>query len=265
MESKFTRFIKSFFIIMCFLIINILIDAVSGSTVPMVISTLKTGNPLDYISYIAYGLLAGQLIKALILVFFIRKRRKTLINKYQRPYIFNEKLENPLSFVGIGLGTVGFGLILTNLIMKAFEGSEMLGKAIELMENAFSAQRPIDKIIMMVTIAIGAPLVEELLFRGVLFEELNRHASKKTTIFLTALIFGLYHFNIIQSPNTFMMGLILAYVYNKTKSIKAPIIVHATNNLLATIPMVDQGLSWQGIILYGIFLIIGIYSLKTLS
>ena len=60
------------------------------------------------------------------------------------------------------------------------------------------------------------------------------------------------------------MGLVLAYLYVKTKSIKAPMIVHATNNIMATIPLIDRGLSIEGLILYGIFIIIGIYSFKTL-
>ena len=134
----------------------------------------------------------------------------------------------------------------------------------ELLEKAFTAKGPIDGIIILLVVAIGAPLVEELLFRGVLFEELNRECSVKATIFLTALIFGCYHFNIIQSPNTFFMGLVLAYVYYKTRSIKASIIVHATNNILAMIPFLDQGLSPLGICIYIVFLIIGIYSLITL-
>lgn len=60
------------------------------------------------------------------------------------------------------------------------------------------------------------------------------------------------------------MGLVLAYVYYKTRSIKASIIVHATNNILAMIPFLDQGLSPVGICIYTAFLIIGIYSLITL-
>ena len=148
--------------------------------------------------------------------------------------------------------------------MKAFADTDLIKAALDLMENAFKGESPLDGIIILIVIAIGAPVVEELLFRGVLFEEINRVTSKKMTIFLTAFIFGIYHFNIIQTPNTFFMGLVLAYLYEKTKSIKAPMIVHATNNIMATIPLIDRGLSIEGLIIYGIFIIIGIYSFKTL-
>ena len=82
---------------------------------------------------------------------------------------------------------------------------------------------PLDGIIIIFAVVIGAPIVEEILFRGVLFEELKKETSFKMTIFFTALVFGIYHFNILQSPNTFFMGLVLGYVYYKTKlEIKKP-------------------------------------------
>lgn len=264
MDTKFTRFIKAFFVILSFLGLNILIDALTGAFVPVLIISLIDGADGGPVEYMIYGLLAGQIVKAICLYFFIKKRKKSFKDKYQSPYIKNEKLEKPIRFVGIGLGTVGFGLMLTNLIMKLLEGSAILESAKELMQNAFNAQGPVQGIVLIIVIIIGAPLVEELLFRGVLFEELAKIVSIKTTIMLTALIFGLYHFNILQTPNTIIMGLVLAYVYHKTKSIKAPIIIHATNNMLATIPIIDQGLTPLGFAIDIVFLLIGLYCLKTL-
>lgn len=264
MDKKPAKFLKAFFIIMSFLAVNILIDALTGALVPMLIASLS-GNPAsEPMAYVVYGLLAGQIVKALILFFFIKRRKKKLNQEYYTDYIKNEKIEKPLRFVGIGLGTVGFGLILTNLIMIALEGTDILQNAIDLMENAFSGQGTLDGIVVLLVVVVGAPLVEELLFRGVLFEELDRIVSRKTTIILTALIFGIYHFNILQTPNTIVMGLVLAYAYHRTRSIKASIIIHATNNILATIPFIDQGFTPLGIIIYGVFLIIGLYSLRTL-
>lgn len=264
MDTKFTRFIKAFFVILSFLGLNILIDALTGAFVPLLILSLIDGADGGPVEYMIYALLAGQIVKAICLYFFIKKRKKTFNDKYQSPYIKNEKIDRPLRFVGIGLGTVGFGLMLTNLIMKLLEGTTILDSAKELMQNAFNAQGPVQWIVLIIVIILGAPLVEELLFRGVLFEELARIVSVKTTIILTALIFGLYHFNVLQTPNTIVMGLVLAYVYHKTKSIKAPIIIHATNNLLAIIPFIDQGLTPVGFAIDILFLLIGIYCLKTL-
>ena len=258
------KFLKSLLIIVLFLAFNIIIDVLTGVFIPGLLAVLKTGDFLKSANYMVYGLLAGQLVKLTILAIYMDKRDKAFYRNFGQRYIKNEKLENPLRFVGIGLGTVGFGLLLTNIIMKAMAGTELLTSALKLMENAFNANTNLDSLVLILTVAVGAPIVEELLFRGVLFEELNRYVSVKTTIFLTALIFGLYHFNILQSPNTLVMGLVMAWTYYKTRSIKASIIIHATNNILALIPIIDQGLSPIGLGIYIIFMVIGIYSLNTL-
>lgn len=263
--EKFKKSIKAFFIIMGFVFANVLIDLITGASIPGIIAYVNDGDVLKANDYMVYGLLFGQLVKLTILYFYIGKRDKTFRNDIGRRYIKNDKISNPLVLVGIGVGTVGFGQILVNLIMKAMDGSTLVSDALDLLEKAFSAKGPIDGMIILLVVAIGAPLVEELLFRGVLFEELRKECSLKMTIFLTALVFGVYHLNILQSPNTFFMGLVLANVYYKTKSIKGPIIVHATNNILAMIPFLDQGLSPIGLLIYEIFLIIGIYSLITLK
>ncbi|EEI86308.1 CAAX amino terminal protease family protein [Anaerococcus lactolyticus ATCC 51172] len=262
--EKFKKGLKVFFIIMAFVIINVIIDVITGASVPGIIANIKDGDMLKAGDYIIYGLLIGQLIKLTILYFYIGKRDNIYRNELGRRYIENEKISNPLIFVGIGFGTLGFGNILENIIMKALEGSKLVNDALELLEKAFRAKGPVDGIFILIAVIIGAPLVEELLFRGVLFEELRKEISLKVTIFLTALVFGIYHFNILQSSNAFFLGLVLAYVYYKTRSIKASIIVHATNNMIAMIPFLDQGLSPIGICIYTALLIIGIYSLITL-
>lgn len=262
--EKFKKIIKTIFIIMAFVFANLLIDIIVGASLPSLMAIIIDGEISKANDYMVYGLLFGQLIKLSILYFYIGKRDETYRKELSRRYIKNERISNPLILIGIGLGTVGFGQILVNLIMKVMEGTNILSDALKLLENAFRAKGPVDGLIILIVVVIGAPLVEELLFRGVLFEELRRECSVKVTIFLTALVFGIYHLNILQSPNTFFMGLVLGFVYYETKSIKGPILVHATNNILAMIPFLNQGLSAIGFLIYGTLLIIGIYSLRTL-
>lgn len=262
--EKFKKSIKTIFIMISFLLVNVIIDVITGASIPGIIAQIKDGDLLKASRYVIYGVLFGQLVKLTILYFYISKRDKTFRTKYDRRYLSDEKIKAPLTLVGVGLGTIGFGQLLTNVIMKALAGTEILTSAMDLLESVFNAKGIADGVAILIGAVIGAPIVEELLFRGVLFEEIKKECSVKTTILLTALMFGCYHFNIIQTPNTFFMGLVLAYVYYKTKSIKASILVHATNNVIAMIPFLDQGLSPIGLVIYIGFLIIGIYSLLTL-
>jgi membrane protease YdiL (CAAX protease family) len=74
------------------------------------------------------------------------------------------------------------------------------------------------------------PVFEELLFRGLVFGELRKVATVRLALVIQALIFGLYHINPIQGAYAFLIGLLLGYVYYRSSSIVAPMIVHAAIN-----------------------------------
>ena len=77
--------------------------------------------------------------------------------------------------------------------------------------------------------AILAPVIEELIFRfgicGLIYKD-----NEKKAIFISALMFGIAHFNLIQSTYAFILGLILAYVYVKSKNLLTSTILHITIN-----------------------------------
>ena len=159
------RALKIILIIIGFLFFNILIDIIAGAFVPDFVAKTVTGDAQNAKDFAAYGILAGQIVKLIILAVFIKIRDKSFRNNLKRSYIQGEKIGKPIKLVGVGLGTVGFGLLLTNIIMKAFAGTELLQSALDLMENAFKVNGPIDGLILILAVVIGAPVVEELLFR----------------------------------------------------------------------------------------------------
>lgn len=77
---------------------------------------------------------------------------------------------------------------------------------------------------------IMGPILEEYLFRGIIFNKLKKFNSKKISIFLTSLIFSLVHANIFNMINTFILSYILIYIYSKYKTLIAPIILHISVN-----------------------------------
>lgn len=79
------------------------------------------------------------------------------------------------------------------------------------------------------------PVAEELLFRGLVVRTLRPY-GKQLAILVSALLFGLFHGNIIQSPFAFAVGLVLAYV-TVEYSIVWAIVLHVINNfVLADLP-----------------------------
>jgi len=84
-------------------------------------------------------------------------------------------------------------------------------------------------------VAIIAPVVEELIFRGVIMHGLMRNYSKFTAVFVSALMFAIFHLNPWQFPATFVLGLLLGILMVRTRNIYLCILGHAFNNGLVLI------------------------------
>lgn len=77
------------------------------------------------------------------------------------------------------------------------------------------------------------PVIEEAVFRGFLYSLLYRWKGFLFAILISAVLFGLYHGNIMQGIYGFLSGCLLALVYEWCKSLIAPIILHSSMNLTA--------------------------------
>ncbi len=75
------------------------------------------------------------------------------------------------------------------------------------------------------------PIEEELVFRGLVYGRMRKNFSPILSVPVSALIFGAYHGNMVQLVYAFFMGCLLAYLYERYKSLKAPILVHGSANL----------------------------------
>ena len=84
-------------------------------------------------------------------------------------------------------------------------------------------------------VVVMAPVIEELIFRGVIMHGLMRNYSKFTAVFVSALLFALYHLNPWQLPATFVLGLLLGILMIRTRNIFLCILGHAINNGLVLI------------------------------
>ena len=81
-------------------------------------------------------------------------------------------------------------------------------------------------------VAVFAPIVEESLFRGIIMHGLMRNYKKWYAVFLSALLFSLFHLNPWQMSYTFFLGLLLGWLMVRTRSLPLTILVHSINNLL---------------------------------
>ena len=90
-------------------------------------------------------------------------------------------------------------------------------------------------LVIFLAIVIAAPIAEELLFRGVLFNTFRQQTKVVSAIIFSGLIFALIHFDPSFIPQLWMMGMLLAYCYHKSETLKVPIIAHMVVNLFSFI------------------------------
>lgn len=115
----------------------------------------------------------------------------------------------------------------------------LVGTALNDLVYRIAGLRPVDMVtetfdmlplsVVLLGACILGPVCEELLFRGLLAGRLARYGQKPAAL-VSALLFGLYHANVSQFFYAFALGLLLAYAYFYTGSLKAPILLHMLFN-----------------------------------
>lgn len=83
------------------------------------------------------------------------------------------------------------------------------------------------------TVAIAAPLLEEILFRGIILHGLLKNYKAGISIAFSSLLFALIHGNMAQGLGAFLMGLFMGWLYWKTRSLYLPILLHFVNNSIS--------------------------------
>lgn len=76
---------------------------------------------------------------------------------------------------------------------------------------------------------VAAPLCEEFIFRGLIFGGLRRSMGMAPAIVMSAALFAIVHPPVSMAP-VFVLGLVTAYAYERSRSLLAPVLVHAIYN-----------------------------------
>lgn len=78
-----------------------------------------------------------------------------------------------------------------------------------------------------------APIAEEFFFRGFFYTALRSKWGIKPALVLSSLIFALFHLSFLLIPLLFLMGVLLALLYEKRGSLDASFLLHILNNVVA--------------------------------
>jgi len=88
---------------------------------------------------------------------------------------------------------------------------------------------------LIIGICIMAPLVEELVFRGIIQGELRKAMPEWAAIIIQAVVFALFHMQAIQITYVVLPGLLLGLAYYWSRSLWVPIIMHMVFNFFGSV------------------------------
>ena len=138
----------------------------------------------------------------------------------------------PISkYIWIILISIPFALGLNNLVNLA-----NLAAYSEAYQETAQTFYSADFSLQIIALAICSPIVEEFMFRGLIYKRMRSVMPKPIhAIFFSGIVFGFYHGNLVQTIYGCFAGFLLAYIYEKYGSLKAPILAHVIMNLVAVI------------------------------
>ncbi|WP_314702667.1 CPBP family intramembrane glutamic endopeptidase [Stomatobaculum longum] len=181
----------------------------------------------------------GYVCSALVLCLVYSGLLKFVKRNYEeRPATLKLRpISGTLQMLLIGLGVGGVSLLWLNFAELIQKSIPALQASYETFNTEMGAFENGDYIWMLLEVSIIGPMVEELLFRGLVFHFVERDTGKEgVAIFISALLFGIWHGIFVQGVYTFLIGLVLGYLYAKTRKLIWPFLVHLVNNFSGTLP-----------------------------
>lgn len=87
-------------------------------------------------------------------------------------------------------------------------------------------------LLQILSAGIFACIVEEVSMRGIVYLRMKRYWGKQRAMVFSAMVFGLYHMNVVQAVYAFVLGLFFVWVYERYDHLWASCIAHMSANLL---------------------------------
>lgn len=175
-----------------------------------------------------FMILAGVTIPALIIVFIAKSANKTsFAETIHWDVVRGGKV---LSIILMTLTAAVLASELENIIADYVIPPEIYSKLTEYITNTFVMDNQGDKLLGMVALTIFGPLMEEALFRGVIYRAVAANRGALMGIVVSSFIFMFVHLNPIQFPAALALGVIYAAMLSRGYSISDTFLSHALFN-----------------------------------
>ncbi|MEN8118400.1 MAG: type II CAAX endopeptidase family protein [Bacteroidota bacterium] len=181
-------------------------------------------NGTSYLYHPVKKILLGVGSVLFILIYGIRKSKAPVLQ------IFPLKLFNPLIIIPIIAFIWGAQNVLEVINIWVEKILPVPPWFWELFNNIFESDYGWTG--AFIKVAVIAPIIEELIFRGLILQGFRKNYNGFVAVFISALLFALFHLNPWQFPATFILGLLLGWIMLCTNNIFLAIIGHSVNNAM---------------------------------
>lgn len=182
------------------------------------------GSGLENSAEVSRTIIFAGVSSLLVYIAVVRFRKKNFLEECRFKTISTKHLiaSGALGVSGLGVSSIllaALSLFLDSAYLDHMENMELILRG--------------NSLLVFVSVGVVAPLIEEILFRGLVFRELEKIFDSKWAVFVQAILFGVYHLNMAQGVYTTFLGVVLGFALLWTGSIWAPIVIHIVNNSLS--------------------------------
>ena len=184
---------------------------------------LATESPILTYAQFAAGGVAAIVMVIWYLNGYVKKDKQA--GKYESVLPKLKDVNGILFFV---LGTLGVWALACILQIAA---ANLFPSQAELMNNALNLSLGGNVVLGLISAVIFAPVCEEIAVRGIIVQRSKKVFTIVGVAIISAVLFGVFHMNLIQGIYVLPMGLLWGYIAYKYNSVIPTIICHLINNL----------------------------------
>ena len=182
--------------------------------------------------YSTYVTLAITLIAGTICYLLYRKDEKI---RFENAFYNDMSIKDYLMCLLTGVGIY----MLVDVIVVILSGLINMTGVIEANDEAISMMLNGKFVLEIIVYCVVAPAVEELVFRGMVFNRMRSMVGTKRAIWASALIFACMHTGgLLQMAYAFALGYLMAWVYSRYCNLKAPVCIHMAFNIMNYVFMI---------------------------
>jgi membrane protease YdiL (CAAX protease family) len=133
--------------------------------------------------------------------------------------------------LAVAVVVVPLALTLNRLCAELIELLHMTAEPQPVIKVLKVSETPAERICFFLAAIAFAPVVEECLFRGILYPVVKQHGHPRAALFGTSLLFASIHANLMTFVPLTLFAVVMVLLYEKTDTLLAPILAHALFNL----------------------------------